>query len=455
LNHPSHPSASPILSPTDRDRRAGTDPYAAARALVEQTRELPPHPRAGYDRDGLPYVDPRTAAAPPVVVERPAVAAPAHPDPKNYEWVWDPSQPLPPVASSATLAVLVEARGQSALDEAVGAVRAIDLLLVRAEALDDARRREHGKPGSIADRLISVLPGFGRTRPEPSSVTRDLGARRGIYADRCRTLAKLLKVEMPVLIDPRYPSSATARAELGRVDAAICEEAGVAGDADRYGRRGVVAESVPEIDEAIIGLVTRREGLAPRQGRAWESTAPRAMVERTRTVFGQDELVASLEGYARCRRQLADQVLALEAAERARAIAAAELVKATAARVESAVKAAGGAEALTSAIVAVLALAEPPRPADPELAVIETNLVALAAAGVSSGPSIVSARSRRAELTAAAEASAARRASARRARAGSLLSAASAGQASAVAEIVALAVASPHAFPAGFVESIT
>jgi hypothetical protein len=119
------------------------------------------------------------------------------------------------------------------------------------------------------------------------------------------------------------------------------------------------------------------------------------------------------------------------------------------------VKAAGGAEALTSAIVAALALAEPPRPADPELAVIETNLVALAAAGVSSGPSIVSARSRRAELTAAAEASAARRASARRARAGSLLSAASAGQASAVAEIVALAVASPHAFPAGFVESIT
>jgi hypothetical protein len=437
-------AAAPVPSPAERDRRFG--------GAVQMPDPPNPGPRPGDRMDGTRYVDPRAVAVPAVVP--PPVPQPAYPDPKNYAWVYDASSALPPMAEPGVLAVLVESRGHSAFDDCLGAIRQIDHLLKDAQAIDDETARVRAKD-VWGSNLSGVIPGFARVRPDPTPAADDLTARRGVYFARVVALAKLLEVEPPVCLDPRIRSSAGARAELGRAEAAIADRARLAGSQDAYGRSGVRPESMPEIDGLIIGLANRRAAMAPKPLKQWESRQSRGPdYPATRDVFPQDLLIADLNASVRRKAELAHQAEALEALELARDRAAAELVASTAARVEGAVEAAGGVGAITSAIVAALTLGEPPQAADPEPARIAAELAALKAAGIESGPSVVSLRARHSELTARAEASAARRVAARRSRAESLLSAASAGQATAVSEIEGLAVASPAAFPAGFADAL-
>lgn len=438
-------AASPPVEP--KDRRPAWLPVELPAGPIAPGA---PYPRAGCGPFGSTVTPP-----PPVVAQPPVVQPASYPDPKNYEWVHRHGDPLPPTAEPGVLETLVGARGHSALDEAVGAVHAIDRLLSDAKAIDDAARAERSRPSQWADRLMATLPGFGRSRPAASPVTIDLTARRSVYFDRACLIAKLLKVEPPSLIDPRFLSPDAAKAELALVEASISGLDRKAADVDGYGRLGIQPDlTIPEIDEQIIGLAERREASGPRPRTHLTPSLPQAVVAPTRRVFPQDEVVNSLNHFHRRRRELAAQVKSLEAAELAKAKAEADRVKATASRVKQAVEAAGGVELVASSIVAAMALSEPQQAVNPGLAAIEQELAHLRAAGVESGPSIDSARARRSELTAAAEASARDRASARRARAASLLTDSLAGNALSVEMLRTLAEASANAFPAGFSASL-
>jgi hypothetical protein len=424
LNHPSQQTA-----------RARQLPGAS---LPKPPGEGPPYPKPGHDRFGQAIDSP---PVPVVAVQQPA-AMPLWPDPKNTAYTYSADDPMPELAEPGVLEALAGARGASSLDEALGAVRTLDRLL--GDATADARGQvEHGRHREWADRLMGVMSKFGRARPPYRAASIDIAARRAIYAGRCRALAQILEVEPGPPIDPRYPTVAAARAELGQADEGIAGLGRIAGDVDRYGRRGVVeARTVAEIDDAITALAEAREA------------ASKAGAPRTRAVFGQDTVVAEWNHLARVRVAMAEQIIALEAADRRRAIAAADSTRATAARVESAVKAAGGTELVVSSIIAALTLLEPVRPALAELDEINEDMDRLCRAGINTGPAVDSLRARGAVLITASTARSEARVSARNAKAAELVEHAAAGEPDAVSEIVALAEASPHAFPAHFAERI-
>lgn len=418
-------------------------PLSAAVALPTAVGPGPPFERPGFDRFGQPYQDPRTVVPPvakedrvdPVELAAARAARAAEEDRAaaeriGYRYSYD--DPAPPEADRESLQALLVARPR-AREEVLDAVRALDRLAAYPAATQPAGR----VGGGLAEALGQALPSLRGPRPAPD-IPADLARRRAVYWRRAADLAALEGVELPPIIDPRKPGLADVERELADVERELEAQGGYAADHYGYARMGTLEPDKADLEAQIWRL-------------ARERTAAEAQPQRH--AWPQDVLLGRLNDLVRRRRALAHQIVALEAAESARSAREAALVTGTAVRVSRAVESAGGAEAVELAIAAAWVLEEPHAPVDPELGRIAADLARLAAAGIS-GPSVDSARARRSELTARAEAEARDKVDARKARAGALLADALAGEAEAVESLRELASSSPAAFVGGFAEAL-